>query len=105
MPHTAKYSESTTKPSWPRAGRRKSASLPTARDMKWSEETRRALKQRAAKHGRSIEAEIREILEAAVRPSNRVKIGSELAALGKRFGRPDLNITRDSAATEPAVFS
>lgn len=50
------------------------------------EETHRALKQRAAKHGRSTEAEIREILEDAVRPRARVKLGSALAAFGKRMG-------------------
>ncbi|MSQ71731.1 MAG: plasmid stability protein [Betaproteobacteria bacterium] len=71
---------------------------------KLSEETHRALKQRAAQHGRSTEAEIREILDAAVRPAKRVKIGSELAALGKRFGGLDLDISRDQAPTEPAVF-
>lgn len=32
------------------------------------EETHRALKQRAASHGRSTEAEIRDILEQAVNP-------------------------------------
>ena len=50
------------------------------------EETHRALKQRAAKHGRSTEAEIRETLEDAVRPRARVKLGSALAAFGKRMG-------------------
>lgn len=78
--------------------------MPVVTVRKLSDETHRALKQRAAKHGRSTEAEIREILEATVRPRKRVKIGSELAALGKRFGVLDLNITRDQAATEPAVF-
>lgn len=68
------------------------------------EETHRALKLRAAQHGRSTEAEIREILEEQVRPKTRVKIGSELAAFGKRFGWLDLNITRDQTPTEPAVF-
>lgn len=68
------------------------------------EETHRALKLRAAQHGRSTEAEIREILEEQVRPKTRVKIGSELAAFGKRFGWLDLNITRDQAPTEPAAF-
>lgn len=68
------------------------------------EETHRALKLRAAQHGRSTEAEIREILEEQVRPKTRVKIGSELAAFGKRFGGLDLNITRDQTPTEPAVF-
>lgn len=78
--------------------------MPVVTVRKLSEETHRALKQRAARHGRSTEAEIREILEATVRPRKRVKIGSALAALGKRFGGLDLNITRDQAATEPAVF-
>jgi len=67
-------------------------------------ETHRALKLRAAQHGRSTEAEIREILEEAVRPKTRVKIGSELAALGKRFEGLDLDITRDQTPTDPAAF-
>ena len=41
------------------------------------EETHRALKSRAAQHGRSTESEIRFILEAAVRP--RVAFGTQLA--------------------------
>ena len=68
------------------------------------EETHRALKLRAAQHGRSTEAEIREILENAVRPKARLKIGSELAAFGKRFGGLDLNISRDQTPDEPALF-
>lgn len=68
-----------------------------------SEETHRALKLRAAQNGRSTEAEIREILEEAVRPETRVKIGSELAALGERFGGIDLDLVREQEATEPAV--
>lgn len=68
------------------------------------EETHRALKQLAAEHGRSTEAEIREILEEAVRPRSRVKIGSELAAFGQRFGGVDLDIAREQTPTEPAVF-
>ncbi|OFZ97619.1 MAG: plasmid stability protein [Betaproteobacteria bacterium RBG_19FT_COMBO_58_11] len=77
-------------------------SVVTVRNL--PEETHRALKLRAAQHGRSTEAEIREILEEAVRPKTRVKIGSELAALGKRFGGVDLDISRDQAPTEPAAF-
>ena len=67
-------------------------------------ETHRALKIRAARHGRSTEAEIRQILEEAVRPETRVKIGSELAAFGRRFGGLDLDITRDQTPIEPADF-
>jgi plasmid stability protein len=68
------------------------------------EETHRALKLRAAQHGRSTEAEIREILEEAIRPKDRIKIGSELAAFGRRFGGLDLDIERDQTPTEPATF-
>ncbi|MGH6969330.1 MAG: FitA-like ribbon-helix-helix domain-containing protein [Stellaceae bacterium] len=59
---------------------------------------------RAARHGRSTEAEIRNILQEAVRPPMRVKIGSELAAFGRRFGGLDLDIARDRDPTEPATF-
>jgi len=68
------------------------------------EETHRALKLRAAQHGRSTEAEIREILEEAIRPKERIKIGSELAAFGRRFGGLDLDVERDQTPAEPAKF-
>jgi plasmid stability protein len=68
------------------------------------EETHRALRLRAAQHGRSTEAEIRKILEEAVRPQARVKIGSELAAFGRRLGGVDLDIARDQEPTEPPTF-
>jgi plasmid stability protein len=68
------------------------------------EETLRALKARAAASGKSTEAEIRSILEAAVRPAVRIRIGSELAALGKKFGGVDLDIARDTSPAEPARF-
>lgn len=77
-------------------------SVVTVRNL--PEETHRALKLRAAQHGRSTEAEIREILEQAVRPKLRVKIGSELAAFGRHVGGLDLNLTRDQTPTEPALF-
>lgn len=66
-----------------------------------SEETHRALKLRAAEHGRSTEAEIRAILEEVVRP--KIDIGAELAALGRRFG-PIPDIQRDRTPVEPAEF-
>jgi plasmid stability protein len=67
-------------------------------------ETHRALKLRAARHGRSTEAEIQAILEDAVRPVTRVKIGSALAAFGQRFGGIELDVVRDRQSTEPAEF-
>ncbi|WP_133512731.1 FitA-like ribbon-helix-helix domain-containing protein [Candidatus Thiosymbion oneisti] len=49
-------------------------------------EVHRALRVRAATHGRSTEAEIREILETTVRPPKRLRLGTALAALGRRVG-------------------
>jgi plasmid stability protein len=69
------------------------------------EATHRALKLRAAHNGRSTEAEIRVILEQAVTPNSETGLGSQLAALGRRFGGIELNITRDSRPAEPADFS
>jgi plasmid stability protein len=65
----------------------------------------RALKVRAAQNGRSTEAEIRRILEDAVSPNAASGLGSQLAALGRRFDSIELNITRDSRPAEPADFS
>ena len=68
------------------------------------EETHRALKLRAARNGRSTEAEIRRILEDAVSAQTTAGLGSKLAARGRRFGGIELNITRDSRPAEPADF-
>lgn len=53
------------------------------------EETHRALKVRAAQHGQSTEAETRDILEQAVRPSQRLKLGTLLAEIGREGGLTD----------------
>jgi plasmid stability protein len=68
------------------------------------EQTLRALKYRAKSHGRSTEAEIREILQEAAHPPNRIKVGSELAAFAKKFKDMHLKIVRDQEAVEPAEF-
>jgi len=47
------------------------------------DEVHRALRVRAAEHGRSTEAEVRSILEAAVKPQGRVKLGALLAEIGR----------------------
>ncbi len=67
-------------------------------------ETHRALRVRAAQNGRSTEAEIRAILDEAVRPQTRLRIGSELAAFGRSLGGVDLQIERDPTPIEPANF-
>jgi antitoxin FitA len=66
------------------------------------EETARAIKARAIQAGRSTEAEVREILNAAVRPS--VGLGTALAALGKRIGGVDLGRKRKRSPARVASF-
>lgn len=46
----------------------------------------RAIRVRAAHHGRSTEAEIRDILEAAAQPPERVKLGSVLVSIAQEAG-------------------
>ncbi len=70
-----------------------------------SEETHRALRARARRHGRSTEAEVRAILDGAVRPEQRVRLGSALAALAKPLGSLELEIRRDKAPARAADFS
>lgn len=69
------------------------------------EETHRALRVRAAHHGRSIEAEIRVILEETVRPSRRPKIGSEIHRIASEIGKmDDLEISRERSQIRGADF-
>ena len=68
------------------------------------EEIYRALKVRAAQNGRSTEAEIRDILRSAAQPPERIKLGSELAAIARKFGSVDLEIERDKTPAEPVSF-
>ena len=67
-----------------------------------SPETHQALQARAARHGRSTEAEARMILDNAVRPRERIKLGTALAALVRPFGGLDLDTSRDATPAEPA---
>jgi plasmid stability protein len=78
--------------------------VPAVTIRKLPEETHRALKLRAAHNGRSTEAEIRVILESAVSAKSSIKIGSELAAFGRRYGGIELNYKRDRRPIEPAKF-
>jgi plasmid stability protein len=73
------------------------------------DEIHRALKVRAAHHGRSTEAEIRDILASAVKPDTRVRLGDALAALGREAGLTDEDFAvfeevRDKAPAEPMIF-
>ncbi|MCL4648685.1 FitA-like ribbon-helix-helix domain-containing protein [Burkholderia multivorans] len=68
------------------------------------DEVHRALRVRAALHGRSIEAEVRDILEQAVLSEGRVKLGTLLAEIGREAGGVDLDIQRDKTRTDPMSF-
>lgn len=73
------------------------------------DEVHRALRVRAARHGRSVEAELRDILEAAVRLPNRIKLGSRLADVGRRIGLSEeefaiLESVRDKTPARAAGF-
>lgn len=73
------------------------------------DEVHRALRVRAATHGRSTEAEIRDILETTVRPPQRVKLGSLLAEIGREVGLTEeecevFDEVRDRASSEPVDF-
>ena len=54
-----------------------------------SDEVHRALRVRAAQRGHSMEAEVRQMLESAVSPEGRVKLGSLLADMGRQAGLTD----------------
>lgn len=73
------------------------------------DEVHRALRVRAALHGHSMEAEVREILEAAVAPEGRVKLGSLLADIGKQAKLTDNEFSvfeqvRDKTPAKPVNF-
>jgi plasmid stability protein len=74
-----------------------------------AEETHRALRVRAAEHGRSTEAEIRDILDKAARPEGRIKLGSLLAAIGREAGLTNEDVKaiqrhRDQTPAAPMTF-
>ena len=74
-----------------------------------TDEVHRALRVRAAQRGHSMEAEVREILESAVIPRGRVKLGSLLADMGKRAKLSDEEFSvfdqvRSKAPARPVSF-
>jgi plasmid stability protein len=73
------------------------------------DDVHRALRVRAAQHGRSTEAEVRELLAIAVKPEARVRMGEALAALGRKIGitNEDFEVfsqVRDKTPAEPLRF-
>lgn len=74
-----------------------------------SEEVHRALKVRAAQHNRSAEAEMRAILEATAQPEGRLRRGTALSEIGKKYGITNADIeaieeVRDKRPAEPIRF-
>lgn len=78
------------------------------------DEIHRALKIRAAQHHRSTEAEVRAILEAAVRPAGRVLIGTLLADQSREMGLTNEDVealeqgieqSGDRRPAEPMTFA
>ena len=60
-------------------------------------------------YGRSAEAEIRNILERAVKPAKLVRLGDALTALGRKVGITDEDIAvigqmRDKSPVKPMKF-
>lgn len=73
------------------------------------DEVHRALRVRAAQHGHSTEAEVREILSTAVKPKTRVHMGEALAALSRKIGLTNEDFVvfdraRDKTPAEPLRF-
>lgn len=73
------------------------------------DDVHRALRVRAAKHGRSTEAEVREILAAVVKPDKRVHMGEALAAIGRKIGLTNEDFAafenvRDKTPAKPLSF-
>jgi plasmid stability protein len=73
------------------------------------DDVHRALRMRAALHGHSTEAEVREILATAVKPEARVRMGEALAALGRTISltNDDFQVfeqVRDQTPAKPLRF-
>jgi plasmid stability protein len=73
------------------------------------DDVRRALRARAAQHGRSTEAEVREILTMSVKPETRVLMGEALMALGRQIGLTNEDVEvfeqlKDQTPAEPPRF-
>jgi plasmid stability protein len=74
------------------------------------DEVHRAIRVRAAIHGRSTEAEIRSILEQAAKPEGRLKLGSLLTSIAREAGgltdaeAERFNQLRDKTPAEPMSF-
>lgn len=70
-----------------------------------SDDVHRAIRARAKRHGRSTEAEVRQILAVAVQPAGGLRFGDQLAALGRAVGGVELDTRRSGKPMRVASFS
>ena len=68
------------------------------------EGTKQRLRERAARHGRSMEAEVRAIIDAALRSGPKKKIGSAIPEIFEPLGGVHLPDVRDRTPHKPLVF-
>ena len=79
--------------------------MPTLTVRNLPEETHRALRLRAARHGRSTEAEVRSILEETVRPASRLRVASEIRRIVMENGGPaNVDFPRERSEIRGADF-
>jgi len=74
------------------------------------DEVHRALRVRAAHHGCSTEAEVRQILASVVKPDTRIRMGDALASIGQKIGLTDEDVLfiqqlRDKTPAEPMILT
>jgi plasmid stability protein len=89
---------------WPVGDQYKDAPMAPITIEHLSETAQRLLNMRAAAHGQSTEEEICAILEDVLkRPEEQIKMGSALAAIGRRHGLSDedLEFDRDRSPGTP----
>ncbi|MDR0441519.1 MAG: Arc family DNA-binding protein [Candidatus Accumulibacter sp.] len=71
------------------------------------EEVHRAIRVRAARHGRTLQAELCSILASAVKPEGRVKLGDLLEGIGRKVKLTDEEMAifdRDHSPARAASF-
>lgn len=83
--------------------------MPSVTILDLSEEARRAIEVRAARHNRSMEAEMRAILEEAALPEGRLRIGTALSETSRAMGITNEDVealerARDRRPAEPMRF-
>jgi plasmid stability protein len=87
----------------------KAAPMPALTIRNIPDDVHRGLKALAARHGRSAEAEVRELIAAAVKPEGRLRMGEALAAIWAPLAMTDEELaviegSRDRAPANPVSF-